>query len=294
MTDIYKEFIETSTTPCLGTNYLPYPPRLWNRSVTPCYEFINEATVYVPYLKREIPTSELNEVLAMIRKGNVLQYPANRTGNAKHKFSKIARGFWRRKKAWATQTGTFTHPNINKLQRLNSNIIANNPKDVFFFPECYLQNREKISENFPNPSDSSSEVNFPEIIPGPIIDGAIAYPLVPIPDTPINKLNPSIIDGGNLNTCTREDICSGAVLSALEDITCIPTSDSDVPGPIINLCYPKNIQITIPRQRTTYVSNATKWPTNGIITIPAYNTNLPLSRTPNIGVFLNDLSRLQG
>jgi hypothetical protein len=289
---LYREILETST-PCNGRNYLPYPPRLWHRSISPCYEFIQDTRVFIPYLKRDIPTSELGALISMFRKGNVLQYPANRSGDSKNKkFSNISKGYGKRKKGWGTQTDSFTNPNISKLERKNANVLANNPNDVFFFPECQLP--IKKNKLFPIPSQPTNPVNYPDVpdgTPNEPTNGPIAYPIVPTPDP--GKLNPSIIEGGNLITCTTENICSGIVLSTLEQIACHPTSDSDVPGPIINLCYPKNIPVTIPRQRTTYVSNATKWPINGITTLPAYNTNLPLDQTPNIDIFLNILSQRQ-
>jgi len=287
--DTYRELIETSK-PCLAKNYLPYPPRLWNRTISPCYEFIEAVDVFVPYLKRTIPTKELGNVISMFRKGNVLQYSANSSTNTKNQtYSRIVKGHGKRKKAWSTQTVSFTHPNINKLERNNSTIVANNPGGRLFFPEC--SKNPKPQNFFPTTPGSSNPINYPNVpdgAPNEPTNGPIAYPIIPVPEP---KLDPSIIEGGNLVSCTQEDICSGAILSTLlEDFTCNPTSDSDVPGPIMELCYPKNIPVTIPRQRTTYVSNATKWPVNGITSIPAYNSDLPLSDTPSIKNFFSDIN----
>lgn len=288
--DVYREIIETSK-PCLAKQYLPYPPRLWNRTISPCYEFINDVRVFVPYLKRTIPTKELGSVISMFRKGNVLQYSANSSANTKNQtYSSIVKGYGKRKKAWSTQTDSFSDPNINKLERNNSNVVSNNPGGRFFFPEC--ASKPKPQNFFPTTPGSSNPINYPNVPDGAQnepTNGPIAYPIIPTPE-PV-KLDPSIIEGGNLVSCTQEDLCSGEILSALiEDFNCIPTSDSDVPGPIINICYPKNIPVTIPRQRTTYVSNSTKWPVNGITSIPAYNSDIPLSDTPNIKNFFANIN----
>jgi hypothetical protein len=87
--DVYREILETSK-PCLAKNYLPYPPRLWNRTISPCYGCIEAVDVFVPYLKRNIPTKELGSVISMFRKGNVLQYKANSSNYSKNTiYSKI-------------------------------------------------------------------------------------------------------------------------------------------------------------------------------------------------------------
>lgn len=291
--DIYREILDTSNSPCLARNYLPHPPRLWNRSISPCYLFIEAVDVFVPYLKRSIPTSELGNVIAMFRKGNVLQYSANSSANTKNQtYSGIVKGYKRRKKGWSTQTDSFTHPNISKLERINSTAISNNPGGSFFFPEC--SSKPPQVNPFPSPSPSTAPVNYPDVPDGKQIEptnGPISYPIVPIPAP--KKMDPSIVVGGNLISCTQEDLCSGKILTALiNNVTCNPTSDSNVPGPIINLCYPKNIPVTISRQRTKYVSNSTKWPVNGITSIPAYNSNIPLNQTPNIKSYINNLAKL--
>jgi len=249
--------------------------------------------VFVPYLKRTIPTRELGYVISMFRKGNVLQYSANSSANTKNQtYSNTVKGFQKRKKVWSTQTVSFSDPNVNKLERVNSTVISNNPNGVLFFPDC--SNPVPNIAPFPSPSPSTAPVNYPDVPDGTQnepTNGPVAYPIIPVPSV---KLEPSIIDGGNLHSCTQEDFCSGKISTYfMDNFNCYPTSDSNVPGPIINLCYPKNIPVTIPRQRTTYVSNATKWPINGITNLPAYNSNLPLNKTPNIKVFLNKLSQLQ-
>jgi len=43
---------------------------------------------------------------------------------------------------------------------------------------------------------------------------------------------------------------------------CNPTSNSDVPGPIVNLCYNDTQQTYFPKTRLTYLAGSNKWPTN--------------------------------
>jgi len=123
----------------------------------------------------------------------------------------------------------------------------------------------------PTPSDPVDDLENP-VFP-PLNDPAdiitYNYPVVPI--API--INNSIIEGGRLSHCTRGNICTGEVKEFIKQIPCFPTSASDVPGPIINLCYPSNFPAFYPRVRKTYTSSSTKWPINSKISIPAYNEN---------------------
>jgi hypothetical protein len=266
---------------CIGKNYLPYPTRLWYRSSNPCYQ-LPDTNVFVPYLNKEVSNQELRDIFAVFRKGHILQYPANRLKITKKlAYSRISKGYIK-KKGWGTQSTTFTEPNINKLQRNNANIISNNATGEYFFPECFVP--EKKLSSFPNyrtnggsgsGSGSGSGVkplNYPNKNTPSEPSNSYAFP-INTQIVPENKLNTSIIEGGNMITCTTENICSGSITSIINNTTCVPTSHSDVPGPIIELCYPKNIPLSIYRKKT-YASNDSKWQTN----IPAYNTNNSINK----------------
>jgi hypothetical protein len=70
----------------------------------------------------------------------------------------------------------------------------------------------------------------------------------------------------NTNGLTRVNntlICYG------RDVSCNPTSNSDVPGPIINLCYDDTQQTYYPKTRLTYLAGSNKWPTNYKNMVPA-------------------------
>lgn len=43
---------------------------------------------------------------------------------------------------------------------------------------------------------------------------------------------------------------------------CNPTSNSGVPGPIINICYDNTQQTYYPKTRLTYLAGSNKWPVN--------------------------------
>lgn len=267
---------------CIGNNYLPYPTRLWYRTSNLCST--PDANVFVPYLNREVSREELGSILKVFRKGNVLQYPANRWVTKTQTFTSIAKGYTR-KKCWASQTDTLTEPNVNKLQRNNPNIISNNANDEYFFPECFIPDKKDII--FPNyipttetgtePTNPPNPTNptYPNVNNATSILNTFAFP-ISTPFIPENKLIPSTIEGGTLVSCTTENTCSGIISSQMKNISCIPTSDSNVPGPIIELCYPTNMPTTSVR-RKTYASSSTKWPVNGTF-VPAYNTNLPVNQ----------------
>ena len=288
----YDEIIGVNSV-CIGKNYLPYPTRLWYRAENLCYR-LPESDVFIPYLNREVSREEVSNIFAVFRKGNVLQYPANRYITKSQTFTSIAKGYTK-KKCWASQTDTVTNPNVNKLQRTNPTITSNNTNNEYFFPECFVPDKKNITfpdyrppqnagidgnVNTPvtpiNPATPPNPVNYPNITNSQSASSAsIAYP-IRTPNILEENLNPSTLEGGKLISCTNENTCSGIILSQLRNISCIPTSDSDVPGPIIDLCYPANIPISINR-RKTYASGSTKWPVNGTL-FPAYNTNLPVNQ----------------
>jgi hypothetical protein len=70
----------------------------------------------------------------------------------------------------------------------------------------------------------------------------------------------------NTNELTRVNntlLCYGT------GVLCKPTSNSDVPGPIINLCYNDTQQTYYPKTRVTYLAGSNKWPVNYKNIVPA-------------------------
>ena len=99
---------------CLGPYYLPIPPREWSRVQNQCTYFTGEPpkTINVPLLGSTVPFPLLYYQVALINKGNVLQYKKNSSNltNAQ-RYSQIAKGMWtNRNTTWATQSDKYSNP----------------------------------------------------------------------------------------------------------------------------------------------------------------------------------------
>lgn len=77
---------------CLGVNYNPNPPNVWSRVRTTC---------------------DITDQDNMQMKANVLRYKNNSSNLTKQqRYAQIAKGYSTYKKTWATQTQTYTNPNL--------------------------------------------------------------------------------------------------------------------------------------------------------------------------------------
>jgi hypothetical protein len=192
-------------------NYLPQPSRVWSRVQNSCVEQTNLEAARI----------------AMLNKGNILQYKANSSNLTKaQRYSKIAKGQWvNRNITWATQSARgYTNPNTTSLKRTGNIVnIAINP-----------------------------------------VTGVIIGPtLEPITCSPVNSLKPIVIqDGGILICSVQENICTGQTKSTISQQLCNPTTDSNVPGPIQDLCWNDGTQTWYPRQRYIMTNSANKFPYN--------------------------------
>ena len=192
-------------------NYLPQPSRVWSRVQNSCVEQTNLEAARI----------------AMLNKGNILQYEANSSNLTKaQRYSKIAKGQWvNRNITWATQSARgYTNPNTTSLKRTGNIVnIAINP-----------------------------------------VTGVIIGPtLEPITCSPVNSLKPIVIqDGGILICSVQENICTGQTKSTISQQLCNPTTDSNVPGPIQDLCWNDGTQTWYPRQRYIMTNSANKFPYN--------------------------------
>ena len=110
---------------CLTPDYNPQPThvgnRVENRCITDTFNPKITETVYVPYLQSTVPITYIPEINKMLHKGNILQYKKNSSNLTKQqRYSQIAKGLWvNRTKTYATQTQTYTNPNVNYLKRVN-------------------------------------------------------------------------------------------------------------------------------------------------------------------------------
>ena len=108
--------------------YNPNPPRVWSRVQNSCS---------VIAYKNDDPGANTNFAQAdyerqMLLKGNILQYKKNSSSlTKKQRYTQIAKGMWtNRTKTWATQSDTYTNPNMTSLLRVNSSIL--NPSNNTF------------------------------------------------------------------------------------------------------------------------------------------------------------------
>jgi hypothetical protein len=199
---------------CLGNSYNPVPPRAWNRVDSTCQYTNNNISnqIFVPFLNKTIPIEEYQYQLLMYNKGNVLQYKKNSSQLTKNqKYTQIAKGLWTiQTKNWATQGYTYSNPNTNSLQRINSTNIF-------------------LTTGLPT-----------------------TLPITCDPATPIDQV--VIENGGTLIYNTYENKCDGVLIpnpAKPGTPCCAPTSSSDVPGPIINLCWNNGNQTWFPKTRYT-------------------------------------------
>ena len=248
-----------------GNCYLPQPPRDWSRVQNSC-SLITASTVnqfvQVPYTGEIIPSTSLGPTLAMISKGNVLQYKKNSSSLTKNqRYSKIAQGQWtNRTKTFASQsTRGYTNPNTQSLMRVGgSNVTTTGqPTDL---PVTCPTNIKPINRVLPF-QVSTIIINQVLPPPPPPPPGGGTGNVMPMVDVPI--VEPDVIqDFGNLVCGTQEDLCSGLLFTSIKLDNCHPTTDSDVPGQIQDLCWNDGNPTWYPRQQYVMTNSTDKWPVN--------------------------------
>jgi hypothetical protein len=190
---------------------MPVPPRVWSRVQNSCSLIAYE---------KDDPAANSNFARAdyerqMLLKGNILQYKKNSSSlTKKQRYTQIAKGMWtNRTKTWATQSDTYTNPNMTSLLRVNSSIL------------------DPSNNTFSNRSN------------------------------PFGCPTTEIQDGGNLVCNVVVDPCTQEVVKRTKSQQlCNPTTDSDVPGQIQQLCWNDGTQTWYPRQRYIMPTSGSKWP----------------------------------
>jgi hypothetical protein len=245
---------------CFNNNcYLPQPPRAWSRVQNSCSlitDTDNNGLVRDPYTGQLVPAVVLAERIAMLNKGNVLQYKANSSNLTKsQKYSKIAKGQWvNRNTTWAIQsTRGYTNPNTTSLKRDGNINIAIDPITGAIIgpteaPPTCPQPINPVYPALPSNGGGGSSIIDPEIPPPvPPTPGSDIFPVI-IPDTPPEPI--VIQDGG-----------------------------------IQDLCWNDGTQTWYPRQRYVMTNSTNKWPVNAelagaiiidtpVITSISSNTNI--------------------
>jgi hypothetical protein len=239
---------------CLAPNYNPRPPREWGRYENPC-AYIDNAVDIQP---------ELVYKLEVLKKGNILQYKINSSNITKQqRYAQIARGLWtNRTTTWATQTQSYTNPNTNSLRRSNFqnfNTVTLAPTSApITCPAPVVPTNYALPPV--NGGSGSSGPNPAPVIPPPPNHGSSNNPVLP-PIIPVTEPEPVIIpDGGSLICNVSENICTGEIYDITSNQFCYPTTDSDVPGPVIYLCYNDGLPTYYPRVRRAFASSGSKWP----------------------------------
>lgn len=216
---------------CLGKNYNPVPTKEWYRFENRCvYNTQSPGSIF--------NSKKLAEENTVLYKGNILQYKKNSANLTKKQvYAQMARGMWtNRTTSWATQTDTYTNPNIKSLKRVNYTEIIINP----------------VTAN------------------GNVItaDGVFCTATNLTPD-----LNATIVipDGGSLVCNVTENQCTGQVYKVTKaNSNCNPVSASDVPGPTTaTLCYNSALPTYYPRVKRTYGTAGDKWPQGAKLIFPA-------------------------
>lgn len=271
---------------CNSNCYLPNPPRAWSRVQNSCSlsdDFQEGGQVKLPYSGKLVSTSTLYLEYAMLNKGNVLQYKKNSSNLTKQqRYAQIAKGLWtNRNTTWATQsTRGYTNPNNQSLERANSINITLDGAPTTAPVTC--PKPSNIINNPLPPSNNTGSAN-PEVIPPPPpppteSSGTTLPPVIVEP-----PIEPIVIrDLGTLVCGTQENVCTGEIIRQPTDIICHPTSDSDVPGSIMELCWNDGTPTWYPRQRYIMTNSTNKWPVNATL-LSAINIPAPVVSVTNIG-----------
>jgi hypothetical protein len=257
---------------CYNNCYLPQPPRDWSRVQNNCSISIDVTNttngfIRMPLTGELVPPALLAEKMAMLNKGNVLQYKANSSNlTSAQRYSKIAKGQWtNRNTTWATQsTRGYTNPNNSSLKRAGN--VVNVSIDPITGAIIGETNRPVtcpkplVIINQLLPANSQSSESEPSV-PPPVEPTPASETFPPIEsDTPVEPI--VIQDDGNLICSIQEDVCTGFIKSSLSQKLCNPTTDSDVPGQIQDLCWNDGTPTWYPRQRYIMTNSTNKWPVN--------------------------------
>ena len=107
------------------------------------------------------------------------------------------------------------------------------------------------SETYSNPNTTGLQrVNYVER-PIPNVNGSNLCPFAT-----------TFKDGGNLVCNAYQNQCTGEVVKIIPTSKYHPSSDSNVPGPIVPLYWDEKITPWYPRQRYTMNNSTDKWPQN--------------------------------
>lgn len=264
------------TAACPG-NYLVLPPREWYRydnrcassTTNPYAEFNSTKTNYVPFVNLIVNPQDYIYQQAVLQKGNILQYKKNSSNLTKNqRYAQIAKGMWvNRTTTFASQSESVTIPNTNYLKRVNYssfNIKTGQTNTTDTINNCPKVPPTPVYSTLP---ETHTGINPDQpVLPQQIVDEPPMSPVIPvITESPTSgssstSTNVVIEDGGSLIGNISLNPCTGQIYKITRNIDCYPTTDSDVPGPPILLCWNDGYPTTYPRTRLTYTDAGGKWP----------------------------------
>jgi hypothetical protein len=205
-------------------SYNPKPTRVWSRVQHPCTFTVDSSynSIFDTLTGKTTTPIVAQYYNKLLYKGNILQYKKNSSTLTKsQKYSQICKGMWtNRTKSYATQNQTYTNPNTSNLQQVNFINVPSNG----------------ATPNIPGP------YNF-----------NIPTPYGCPSDTAIKE-------GGSLLCNTVVNPCTNEVINVTKVLECYPTYYSDVPGPVIDLCWNSKLDTWYPRQNLTMNNSTDKWP----------------------------------
>lgn len=242
---------------CLDACYLPRPPRAWSRVQHDCSTTTTTTTVS-------------STSAAMKIKGNVLQYKANSSNlTMAQRYSYLT--LVNRNTTWATQSlnGGITNPNTKSLKRVgNVENLAIDPitgqiigttNDPITCPTA------PPAPHYDDLPSNRSATGQPEPTIPPVVSPSPSSNVFP-PIIAIPAVLPLVIaDGGSLLCSVQENPCTGKTVIQPASSRCFPTTDSDVPGTIQELCWDDGTPTWFPRTQTVMTNSANKWPVNAIL-----------------------------
>lgn len=204
-------------------SYNPKPTRVWSRVQHPCTFTLDISynSVFDPLTGKTTSLLEADYYNKLLYKGNILQYKKNTSNLTKsQRYSQICKGMWTNRTK-SYATQTQTYTNPN----------TSNLKQVNFI-------------NVPTNGITT-------YIPGPFNFN------IPSPNgCPSNTIK----EGGSLLCNTIVNPCNDEVIDVTKVLECYPTYCSDVPGPIIDLCWNPKLDTWYPRQNLTMNNSTDKWP----------------------------------
>jgi hypothetical protein len=261
---------------CLGPDYNPVPTKEWYRFQNRCPTINNVSTENEVNLVLEDPANALPHAyeynVAVYKKGNVLQYKKNSSNLTQlQRYSQIAKGMWtNRTKTWSSQSESVTNPNSDLLKRVNYGtvLVPNYSVDGTEIVEPVLATSDItyclpiLKNNFAALPPRQNRLNNNPTVPLVVVNSTTTLTLPPYVYRPKIITPAAIQTGGSLIGTITANPCTGQILQKTYTQLCNSSSDSDVPGPPVVLCWNDGLQTYYPKTKLTYGTSDNKWPTN--------------------------------